>query len=173
MYVIIYCLVQTSIYHYKYIHVASRTFMEYNKRRRNFRMFRWIANRMRHIYLRVGWTGQRSHCSDWLRAGRSGYRIPVQGGGRDFPHPSRPVLGPTQPPGCRVFPGGKERPGRDADLSPPSSAVVMKGQSYTSTPLMSRTACREPQCLYKGCLQLTLLYSKAYCYGCVDESTIL
>ena len=26
----------------------------------------------------------------------------------------------------RVFPGGKERPGRDADLSPPSSAVVKK-----------------------------------------------
>ena len=29
--------------------------------------------------------------------------------------------------GYRVFPGGKERLGRDADPSPPSSAVVMKG----------------------------------------------
>jgi hypothetical protein len=29
--------------------------------------------------------------------------------------------------GYRVFPGGKERPGRDADPSPPSSAVLMKG----------------------------------------------
>ena len=29
--------------------------------------------------------------------------------------------------GYQVFPGGKERPGRDADPSPPSSAVVMKG----------------------------------------------
>ena len=29
--------------------------------------------------------------------------------------------------GYRVIPGGKERPGRDADPSPPSSAVVMKG----------------------------------------------
>jgi hypothetical protein len=29
--------------------------------------------------------------------------------------------------GYRVFPEGKERPGRDADLSPPSSAVVKKG----------------------------------------------
>ena len=28
--------------------------------------------------------------------------------------------------GYLVFPGGKERPGRDAYLSPPSSAVVMK-----------------------------------------------
>jgi hypothetical protein len=26
----------------------------------------------------------------------------------------------------RVFPGGKKRPGRDSDLSPPSSAVVIK-----------------------------------------------
>ena len=29
--------------------------------------------------------------------------------------------------GYRSFPGGKERPGRDADPSPRSSAVVMKG----------------------------------------------
>ena len=28
--------------------------------------------------------------------------------------------------GCRVFLGGKERPGRDADSSPPSRAVVKK-----------------------------------------------
>ena len=43
--------------------------------------------------------------------------------GRDFPH-----LGPTQPlyNVYGLFPGGKERPGRDADPSPPS-AVVMKG----------------------------------------------
>ena len=41
--------------------------------------------------------------------------------------------------GYQVFPGGKERPGRDADPSP--SVVVMKEQSYTSTPPMGRTAC--------------------------------
>jgi hypothetical protein len=48
--------------------------------------------------------------------------------GRDFPYLSRPALGPTRPPvnGYRLFPGGKEWPGRDADPSPPSSAVVMK-----------------------------------------------
>jgi len=56
--------------------------------------------------------------------------------------------------GYRVFPGGKGRPRRDADPSPPSSAVVVKEYSYTSTPLMGRTACTEPQCLYKGDLYL-------------------
>jgi len=32
----------------------------------------------------------------------------------------------------------------------------MKEQSYTSTPPMGRTACTEPQCLYKGELYLYL-----------------
>ena len=35
--------------------------------------------------------------------------------------------------GYRVFPGGKERPGRAADYSPSSSAAVMKELSYTFT----------------------------------------
>ena len=76
--------------------------------------------------------------------------------GQYFPHLSRPALGPTQPPVQRV-PGlsqGKERPGYDADPSPPSSAVVKKEQSYTSTPPMGCTACTQPQCLYKGALYL-------------------
>jgi len=66
--------------------------------------------------------------SDWIRAGRSGDRIPVGGGEEIFRTcPDRP----WDPPsllynGYRVFPGGKERPARDADPSPPSSAVVMK-----------------------------------------------
>jgi hypothetical protein len=74
--------------------------------------------------------------------------------GQDFRHMSRPALGPTQPPVQWVFPGGKKRPGRDADPSPPSSVVVMNGRSYTSIPPMSRTACTEPQCLYKGAFYL-------------------
>jgi hypothetical protein len=46
--------------------------------------------------------------------------------GRDFPHLSRPALGPTQPPvhWAPGLPGGKKRPGRDADPSPPSCAEV-------------------------------------------------
>jgi hypothetical protein len=47
---------------------------------------------------------------------------------RDFPHMSRPALGPTQPPvqWAPDLSRGKERPGRDADPSPPYSALVMK-----------------------------------------------
>ena len=57
--------------------------------------------------------------------GLDGPGIESQWGGARF---SRPVLGPTQPPVQWVpgFPGGKERPGRETDPSPPSSAVLMK-----------------------------------------------
>jgi hypothetical protein len=79
--------------------------------------------------------------------------------GRDFPLLSRPALGPTQPPVQWVLglSGDKERPERDTNPSPTSSAVVMKGQSYTSTPPIGRTACTEPQYLYKGALYLYLI----------------
>ena len=66
--------------------------------------------------------------------------------------------------GYRAFPEGKERPGRDADPSPPSSAVVMKGSSYTSTPPIGRTACTEPQCLYKGDLYFSLTFLPRFLY---------
>ena len=84
--------------------------------------------------------------------------------------------------GYRVFPGGKERPGRNADLSPllvrwsrtnraiplfPLRAVrpiqsliactgVHFTFTYTSTPPMGHTVFTEPQCLYKGALCLLL-----------------
>ena len=81
------------------------------------------------------------------------------GGGQNFPHLSRPCPG-AHPTSCTTdtgsFPGLKSGRGRDADPSPPSSAVVKKEQSYTSVLPMGRTACTEPQCLYKGDLNLYL-----------------
>ena len=44
--------------------------------------------------------------------------------------------------GYRVFPGSKEWSRRDADPSPPSSAVVKKEQSYMSTPPLGCTVCK-------------------------------
>ena len=61
--------------------------------------------------------------------GLDGPGIEFRWGGEIFLHLSRPALAPTQPP-VQWVPGlcrGKERPGRDADPSPPSGAVVMKG----------------------------------------------
>ena len=55
-------------------------------------------------------------------------------GGDEIFRPSRPALGPTQPP-VKWVPGlswGKVRPRRAADHSPPSSAAVQEEQSYTS-----------------------------------------
>jgi len=65
---------------------------------------------------------------------------------------SAPVhTGPWGPPsslckGYQVFPGGKERPGRDADPSPPSSAV---GHERVELYLYSPYG---PYGLYKGAL---------------------
>ena len=58
-------------------------------------------------------------------------RIPV--GTRSSARPNRPWGPPSLLyNGYRVFPGGKVRPGRAADHSPPSSAAVLEQQSYTS-----------------------------------------
>ena len=89
------------------------------------------------------------------------------GGGESFRTcPERPWGPPSLLcDGYRVFPGSKERLGRDADPSPPSRALVKKEQSYTSTLPMGRTACTEPQCLYKGALYLYLLcVIRNYCF---------
>jgi len=83
-----------------------------------------------------------SYFFDWLRPGQSGDRIPV--GGEIFRTcPDRP----WGPPSLlhnryRIFPEGKERPGRDADPSPPSSAVVMKVELYLYSPYGTYGLCR-------------------------------
>jgi len=59
----------------------------------------------------------------------------------------------------RVFPGGKERPGCDADPSTPSSVVVKNEYSYYSTPPIDRTACTEVQCLYSIAITLLQLWA--------------
>jgi len=73
------------------------------------------------------WVGRLSSVGIATRYGLDGPGIESRLIG-DFPHLSRPASGPTQPPiqWVPVFPGSKERPGRDADPSPPSSAVVKK-----------------------------------------------
>jgi len=78
--------------------------------------------------------------------------------GRDFPHLSRPALGPPSLlyNGYRVFSGGKGRPGRDADPSPPSSAVVMKEYSYTSTPPYGPYGLYRASVPVQGCTYLYL-----------------
>jgi hypothetical protein len=58
------------------------------------------------------------------------------GQGRDITHPSRPTLGPNQPPMQWVpgFPRGGKRPGRGVD-HPPSSSIEVKERVELTFPL--------------------------------------
>jgi len=101
----------------------------------------------------------------------------IESGGARFSAPGQ--TGPwAHPSSCTMgtgsFPGVKS--GRCLTLtpSPPSSAVVKKQWSYTSTPPMGRTVCTEPQCLYKGALYLyfTLTPHKLKCDHLLFEKII-
>ena len=101
----------------------------------------------------------------WLRAGRSGDRIPV---GARFFAPDKTGPG-AHPPSYRMgtgsFPGGKERPGRDADPSHPSSAVCHERvELYLYSPY-------GPYGLYKGALYL--LYKHRHICVCSYMSFII
>ena len=66
--------------------------------------------------------------------------------------------------GYLVFPGGKERPGRDANPSPFLVPWSWKGRAipllpqWAVRPVQSLSACTEPQCLYKGAIYLYLVF---------------
>jgi hypothetical protein len=85
--------------------------------------------------LRAEWRAQWH--SAGLRPGWSGIRVPKGAGNFSLTTASRPALGPIQPPIQWVpvaLPLWVKRPRREADSSPPSSAVVKNAWSYTSTP---------------------------------------
>jgi hypothetical protein len=73
----------------------------------------------------------RSQYSVWLRSGRPGDRGSIPGRGkRIFPLNCIHTGSGTHPASCPMstggpFPGGKARPGRDADHSLPSSSEVV------------------------------------------------
>jgi hypothetical protein len=127
------------------------------------------------LYRMLSVLGKRGSWQDWLRGcrkntdngfvvtvilirGRPGSSVGIATGygldgpgiesrsGRDFPHLSRPALGPTQPP-VQWVPGlswGKERPGSDADPSPLLVSWSRKGRA---TPLLPLFAVRPVQSL--------------------------
>ena len=61
--------------------------------------------------------------------------------------------------GTRSFLEVKSGWGVTLTPTPPSSAVVKKEQSYTSTSPMGRTACTQPQCLYSTAIPLLHLWT--------------
>jgi len=100
----------------------------------------------------VKWTAQLSLYSDWLWAGWSGDRIPV---GARFSAPVQ--TGPrAHPSSCTMGTGSSlgVKSGRGVTLTPHPFLVLWScmSRAIPLLPPMGRTACTEPQCLYKGAL---------------------
>ena len=126
----------------------------------------WQKVAVRYLFYKEGYITLRSQYSDWLRAGRSGDRIPVSarfstlvqtGPGA---HPASCTMG------TGFFPGIKS--GRGLTLTPHPLIVPWSwnGRAIPLLPLwavrivQSRSSCTRvhftlPQCLYKGALYLT------------------
>jgi hypothetical protein len=97
--------------------------------------------------------------SDWLRAGRSRNRIPVRA--RFYaPVQTSPGAHPAScTMGTRSSPGVKSSRGVTPTPHPLLVPWSWKGRAIPLLPLMGRTACTEPQCLYKGDLYLYIFTS--------------
>jgi hypothetical protein len=85
---------------------------------------------------------------------------------RDFPHLSRPALGPTQLPvqWYRVFPGGKQRPGRDADPSPLLVPWPRKSRAISLLPLCAI----QPGQSHSTCTRVTFTITLQSAFGIIS-----
>ena len=79
----------------------------------------------------------------WAGIAQSAVQESNPGGGRDFPHPSRPVLGPTRLlyNGCRVSSPGGKAAGAWRPPTSSSSEVKEKVDIITVLPLWASVAC--------------------------------
>ena len=102
----------------------------------------------------LGGPGELSRYSDWLRAGRSGDRIPVGPRFSALVQTDTGVHTASCTIGTGSFPGVKC--GRGVRLNPHPLPVPWsrKSRAIPLLPTMGRTACTEPQCLYSTAIPL-------------------